>query len=206
MSSPAAAETQPDLTEHWVFSYGSLMWRPGFAFEEKVRARLAGRRRAFCIYSVHHRGTYERPGLVLGLAGGGSVIGAAYRVAAADWAQTYAYLREREQPTETYVEARVSVTLSDGRRVSALTFLSDRAHAQWAGVLPLETQAELINGASGLSGRNVDYLRDLVGHLAAQGVRDAFMERLLSEVETLQDAPASATARSPSRSRSATCA
>ena len=63
--------------ELWVFGYGSLMWRPGFPFAERAPATLPGRRRAFCIYSVHHRGTYERPGLVLGLAPGGSVRGMA---------------------------------------------------------------------------------------------------------------------------------
>jgi cation transport protein ChaC len=170
-------------TERWVFGYGSLMWRPGFVFQERQGATLHGRRRAFCIYSVHHRGTYERPGLVLGLAPGGAVRGAAYRVAEADWAETYAYLREREQPTETYVEASAFVRLADGRRVQVLVFLSDVHHPQWAGVLTLERQAELIAGATGLSGRNVDYLRDLVEHLRAEHVCGADMETLLKLVE-----------------------
>ena len=166
------------------------MWRPGFPFEERQGATLYGRRRAFCIYSVHHRGTYERPGLVLGLAPGGSVRGAAYRVAERDWAEVYAYLREREQPTETYVEASAEVRLGDGRRVRTLIFLSDVAHPQWAGALSLERQAELISGATGLSGRNVDYLSDLVAHLAAEGIRDHGMENLLSMVEAREAAPA----------------
>ena len=169
--------------ERWVFGYGSLMWRPGFPFAERRAATLHGRRRAFCIYSVHHRGTYERPGLVLGLAPGGAARGAAYRVDEADWAETYAYLLEREQPTETYIEARRHVRLDDGRKVEALTFLSDVTHPQWAGALDLEHQAGLIAGATGLSGRNVDYLRDLVAHLQEMGVRDAGMERLLELVE-----------------------
>ena len=172
-------------SERWVFGYGSLMWRPGFPFAERRTATLHGRRRAFCIYSVHHRGTYERPGLVLGLAPGGATRGAAYRVSEADWAQTYAYLMEREQPTETYIEARRQVRLEDGRRVDALTFLSDVGHPQWAGVLRLDRQAELIAGATGLSGPNVEYLRDLVDHLREMGVRDAAMERLLGMVERL---------------------
>ena len=170
-------------SERWVFGYGSLMWRPGFPFAERRAATLHGRRRAFCIYSVHHRGTYERPGLVLGLAPGGACRGAAYRVAEADWAETYAYLLEREQPTETYIEARREIRLDDGRRVDSLVFLSDVQHAQWAGALSLERQAELIAGATGLSGRNVDYLRDLVEHLREMRVRDAGMERLLGMVE-----------------------
>jgi cation transport protein ChaC len=175
--------------EHWVFGYGSLMWRPGFAFAERVPATLSGRRRAFCIYSVHHRGTYERPGLVLGLAPGGSTRGMAYRIAAADWAETYAYLLEREQPTETYIEAKRFVRLADGRRGEAVVFLSDVHHPQWAGALSLERQAELIAGATGLSGRNVDFLRDLVEHLGHEGIRDRSMEALLELVE----------AREPSR-------
>lgn len=167
----------------WVFGYGSLMWRPGFPFVERKGAVLHGRRRAFCIYSVHHRGTYERPGLVLGLAPGGATRGAAYRVAAADWPEVYAYLREREQPTETYVEAWREVRLDGGQRAPALVFLSDKGHRQWAGDLSLERQAELIHGAVGLSGRNEDYLTDLVEHLRAEGIRDEGMERLLKLVE-----------------------
>lgn len=169
--------------ERWVFGYGSLMWRPGFPYQERRPATLHGRRRAFCIYSVHHRGTHERPGLVLGLAPGGATRGMAYRVAEGDWAEVYAYLKEREQPTETYVEARRAVRLADGRRVEALVFLSDVRHPQWAGALSMERQAELIAGATGLSGRNVEYLRDLVMHLREEGVRDPAMERLLHLVE-----------------------
>lgn len=175
---------------HWVFGYGSLMWRPGFAYLEKRPAVLHGRRRAFCIYSVHHRGTPDRPGLVLGLAPGGAVKGAAYRVAAAEWPETYAYLREREQPTETYFEAQTAVRLADGRRVQALVFLSDPRHPQWAGALGPEQQARLIAGARGLSGRNVDYLRDLVEHLHEGGVHDRAMEALLHQVEALELAAA----------------
>ena len=159
------------------------MWRPGFHYLERRPALHQGRRRAFCIYSVHHRGTPERKGLVLGLAPGGAVRGVAYRVAEADWTPTYAYLMQREQPTETYVEHYAATRLDDGRRVRALTFLSDRTHPQWAGVLTLEAQADLIAGASGLSGRNVDYLADLVEHLRAEGVADPNMERLLGLVE-----------------------
>lgn len=171
--------------ELWVFGYGSLMWRPGFPYQARTPATLPGRRRAFCIYSVHHRGTYERPGLVLGLAPGGATRGMAYKIAPADWAQVYAYLLEREQPTETYIEARRAVRLAAGRRVESLVFLSDIHHPQWAGRLSLKRQAELIAGATGLSGRNVDYLRDLVEHLEAEGVRDRSMEGLLQLVEEI---------------------
>ena len=173
---------------HWVFGYGSLMWRPGFDFVERRAAVLHGRRRAFCIYSVHHRGTPARKGLVLGLAPGGSVRGVAYRVAESDWEGVLDYLRDREQPTETYVERRRDVRLSDGGLRSAVVYLSDVQHPQWAGVLSLQVQADLIAGATGLSGRNVDYLRDLVDHLRQEGIADHTMQTLLGMVEARERA------------------
>jgi cation transport protein ChaC len=152
-----------------------------------MAATLHGWRRAFCIYSVHHRGTPGRPGLVLGLAPGGSVRGAAYRIASADWPKVLAYLREREQRTETYVEASVMTRLADGRRIRATSFLSDTRHPQWAGVLGLEDQARLIAGASGVSGANVDYLAEFVDHLRDENLRDPAMARLLARVRELEE-------------------
>lgn len=198
-----AARPRP-AAERWIFGYGSLMWRPGFAFVERAWATHHGRRRAFCIYSVHHRGTPERPGLVLGLAPGGSVRGVAYRIDEAAWPATYAYLLEREQPTETYVEARICLRLGDGRRVDALTFLSDRGHAQWAGDLSPEAQAALIAGAAGLSGRNIDYLRDLTVHLRDAGLADRGLERLFAMVEAREPPTPIPPAAAPTPTRCAT--
>ncbi len=85
----------PDTGELWVFAYGSLMWRPGFEFRERRNARLIGAHRALCVYSFVHRGTPEKPGLVLGLDRGGACRGVAYRVAHGKRDETVAYLRAR---------------------------------------------------------------------------------------------------------------
>jgi len=160
--------------EFWVFGYGSLMWRPGFDFIEKAPAALIGAHRSLCIYSFHHRGTQENPGLVLGLDEGGACRGMAFRIAAEKSDATLAYLREREQVTDVYVEAMRPVSLLDGsgRELEALCYIADRAHPQYAGRLPLERQAQLVRAAAGLSGTNIDYVLNTVRHLEEVGIHD----------------------------------
>ncbi len=82
------------MQEFWVFGYGSLMWRPGFPYVKRLSAHLYGMHRSLCIYSTVHRGTPQKPGLVLGLDRGGSCRGIAYQVAGENVEQTIAYLRE----------------------------------------------------------------------------------------------------------------
>ena len=173
------------MEARWVFGYGSLMWRPGFVFDEEHPARLHGAHRSLCIYSHVHRGTPERPGLVLGLDRGGSCRGIAFRVAPQHWDETLAYLRKREQVTAVYVEAtRPVVLLGSGRVVPAVCYLVDRRHPQYAGALPLEAQFELVRQSRGRSGDNADYVLATVEHLAELGVDDPALrtlaERLLA--------------------------
>jgi cation transport protein ChaC len=175
------AMTEP-VHDLWVFGYGSLMWRPGFAYEEARHARLVGFRRCFCIYSVYHRGTAKRPGLVLGLDRGGACEGIAYRVAAPNAAQTVRYLRAREQVNGVYREAHVPIELIEGprREVLALTYIVERAHPSYAGRLPLALQARLIRAGRGLSGNNLDYLISTLRHLRELGIRERELERVLA--------------------------
>jgi cation transport protein ChaC len=166
----------------WVFAYGSLMWRPGFVFEEASHALLEGGRRALCIYSVHHRGTKSAPGLVFGLDKGGKCEGLAYRVARRSAANTRAYLQRRENITHTYRATQRPVKLLDGshRTVNALCFIADRNHSQYAGRLPLETQAWLVRRGAGRSGANIEYVVSTMLHLRELGVHDPELERLMA--------------------------
>ena len=171
-------------TELWVFGYGSLMWQPGFDFAERVPGAVVGAHRALCIYSFHHRGTFERPGLVLGLDEGGACQGVAYRVEDAQRDATLSYLREREQITAVYVESNKPVSLLDGsgREIEAVCYMADRKHPQYAGRLPIERQAELVLQAAGLSGTNIDYVLNTVRHLEEAGVHDALLAALAARL------------------------
>lgn len=177
-----------DRASHWVFGYGSLIWRPGFVFVSAEKARIHGARRSLCVYSHRYRGTPELPGLVFGLKRGGSCHGMAFEVAAEHWEEVRAYLYEREQISGVYREALRSVRLADGRKVEALVFLVDEAHQQYAGNLSLQDQARLVKQASGDMGPNVDYVVNTARHLSEMGIRDPHLDMLTGLLETRQPA------------------
>jgi glutathione-specific gamma-glutamylcyclotransferase len=168
----------------WVFGYGSLMWRPGFDHLERRPARLPGAHRALCVFSYVHRGTPEKPGLVLGLDHGGSCRGIAFRVEASKREATIAYLREREQATRVYRETTRPVSLLDEPKmdVRALCYLVDRSHEQYTGTLSRERQLELVRQGHGRSGVNRDYVLATVKELEALGIRDATLEWLAARL------------------------
>jgi cation transport protein ChaC len=172
-----------DNNTHWVFGYGSLIWNPGFPFVSTNLGRLKGAHRSLSIISHHHRGTVEQPGLVFGLTRGGSVRGMVFEVAAGDWAGVRAYLEEREQVTQVDRDVMRPVLLDDGRRVSALTFVVDERHEQFAGKLDLEETLAMVRAGVGISGRNVDYVINTARHLESLGIRDRVLMDLARRLE-----------------------
>ncbi len=179
MSSAKSLPAKP----RWVFAYGSLMWRPGFATPETVAARLHGWHRALCIYSEHYRGTPGKPGLILGLLPGGACRGLAHRLPAKRYDAVRRYLWTREIDNDgVYEEDIRPIHLGDGRIVPALVYLADRRHRQFAGKLPIARSARLVRQGRGATGSNLDYLRNTVAHLRALGIRDAVLEKLSRRV------------------------
>jgi cation transport protein ChaC len=171
----------------WVFGYGSLVWNPGFEHEDRVLATLPGYARTFCMRSIHHRGTDERPGLVLALdqTQGAACRGVAFRVPSARAAATLEYLRERELISSAYLEERHPVTLDHGPTVEAVTYVVDTAHVQYCGGLPLETQAQIIARAVGGRGPNTEYLYNTAAHLAELGIEDGDLDWLVARVRAI---------------------
>jgi cation transport protein ChaC len=173
----------------WVFGYGSLMWRPGFPFLERRPGRCMGAHRALCVYSFVHRGTPEKPGLVLGLDQGGNCRGILYRVAAEHRAETITYLREREQVTLVYREAWRSVWFLDdpAERVQALCYMVDRGHEQYAGRLTLEKQIHFVRQGHGRSGNIRDYVLETVAEIERQGYRDRDLHLLAERLKGVHE-------------------
>lgn len=160
------------------------MWRPGFDFETSTEAVLEGAHRSLCVYSIVHRGTKRRPGLVLGLDVGGRCRGVAFKVSVDAYPGIRAYLRAREQVTRVYREAVRPIWLAgeEPRRVRALCYLADRLHPQYAGVLPFGKQVRHVRDGYGRSGNNVDYLVNTVRHLQEMQIEEPALARLMAEL------------------------
>lgn len=181
-----------DVTAHndrplWVFGYGSLMWEPGFGVAERQIARLSGYHRSFCMWSIHHRGTEDDPGLVLALDARHDAVcdGVALQATPGTREATLDYLRERELVSSAYNEAVCAITLQDGREVDAVTYVMNTEHVQYCGELSLEDQAQVIAKARGGRGPNTEYLFNTAAHLIELGVEDPEMAWLVERVQTL---------------------
>ena len=168
-----------EVTSHWVFGYGSLIWRPGFRFIRQVPALLNGAHRSLCIYSHRHRGTEARPGLVFGLVRGGSCRGMGFEVEDRHWPEVVDYLRERELDKGVYREALRPIRVDAVGPVDALTFLVDEAHAQYAGRLDVAEQARLVRQGVGESGPNTEYVLETARILGEMGIRDRYLDELV---------------------------
>ena len=174
-------DEQPDhASDLWVFAYGSLMWKPGFDFVERKSACLNGYRRGFCMWSIHHRGSVEKPGLVLALdpVEDASCEGIALRVAPDARTTVLEYLRARELISSAYIERFETIQLEDGRSVEAVAYVMDRSHEQYTGALTLEHQAEVIARSVGGMGPNDEYLYSTLEHLNQMGCPDPEMEEI----------------------------
>ena len=184
-----ACPPPPDGKDLWIFAYGSLIWDPGFPFEEARPALLRGYHRAFCLYSMRYRGTPERPGLVLGLDRGGACRGIGYRVAASRVDQVWSYLWEREMSMRSYHCRLLPITVG-GRSVDARTFVVDRDHPNYAGKLDPARTAAIICDAHGQRGACFSYLENTVRHLDQLGIPDRRLHELLLAVHARRKAPA----------------
>jgi cation transport protein ChaC len=103
----------------------------------------------------------------------------AFEVSGENWESTIAYLRAREQVTSVYLEKCKSITLIGSRRtVEAVTYVVDRAHRQYAGVLDDDALERHVRSGIGVSGHCTDYVMNTLAHLREMSIHDPALERL----------------------------
>ncbi|MEQ9364408.1 MAG: gamma-glutamylcyclotransferase [Leptospirales bacterium] len=192
-----------------IFGYGSLLWNPGFDYEHKIPARLDGHHRAFCRLSVRHRGTPEKPGMVVGLKPGGSCDGICFSVSNRNRAAVLEYLDAREGGgyRRELVNVYAPVTPgpgassraespgpgSDSRSpganftvLQAYTYLPEEGHPTYAPDLSEDETLALIAYGVGRSGRARDYLKELVHHLKLLQIQEPEFERMWRRIRDIE--------------------
>jgi cation transport protein ChaC len=181
----------PELPEGdlWVFGYGSLMWRPDFEFLEHQDAVVYGYHRSLCVSSWLHRGTRDKPGLVLGLDKGGCCTGKLFRVCASRKEDVAQYLYGRELPTLVYMAKIVKVRIKNcintqSQTINALTFVVDKTHPQYTSGKSAEQLAQIVSTTSGVSGHSKDYLFSTIESLKFSGISDKKLDKIASFVAT----------------------
>ncbi len=162
----------------WIFGYGSLIWRPDFAFAEQRLARVHGWHRALKMWSRVNRGTPECPGLVLGMFPGGSCRGMVFRVERAHARQVMVNLWQREMPTGVY-DPRWLPCMTPLGTVHALAFTLSRSSPNHTGELSEDEYRRIFSEASGRYGTTLDYAQATYDGLRRLGIEDRALARLL---------------------------
>ncbi|KAG4189932.1 hypothetical protein ERO13_A07G000700v2 [Gossypium hirsutum] len=175
----------------WVFGYGSLVWKPGFEYDEKVIGFIKDYKRAFDLACIDHRGTPENPARTCTLEHieGAVCWGAAYCVRGSSERERAAmeYLERREceydqkNLVEFYKEADPLQPFLTG--VIVFTSTPDKVlNKYYLGPAPLEEMAMQIATAVGPCGNNRDYLFLLEKALFDIGHEEDMVIELANEV------------------------
>ena len=174
------AARNPD-EDIWVFGYGSLIWNPAFYFEEQRVGQLFGYHRRFCMRIHAGRGSARRPGLMLALDRGGSCRGVVFRISRANADEETELIWRREMISGSYTPKWLEVRTPAGP-VQAITFVVNRSHERYAGVVPERDAVEMLATARGPIGRCSEYLYNTAAHLEAMGIADRNLKRLSRKV------------------------
>lgn len=163
---------------HWVFGYGSLIFKQDFPFLEARRARIDGWSRRFWQGSHDHRGTEENPGRVVTLveAPGEACFGKAFLIEH----DVFEHLDHREK--NGYQRLELTIHFDDSA-VPGVTYHAAANNVAFLGHAPLEQMAEQIRRCHGPSGSNRDYVIDLARSLREHGIDDPHIfeiERMVS--------------------------
>ena len=175
-------ETAPSLDSIWVFGYGSLIWNQALHFTEKLRGKIYGYHRRFCLWSTIGRGSPSKPGLMLGLERGGSCKGIFYKIDRREIRTELDIVFRRELITDAYRPTWVNARITDKSPFKAIAFVINRDHNRYAGTLDDETMIGTIAEAKGTLGSCSDYLYETVLQLDNLGMPDGRLASIARHV------------------------
>jgi glutathione-specific gamma-glutamylcyclotransferase len=166
----------------WIFAYGSLMWNPGFKYEKSCKATLKGYKRSLCVKAQVHRGTPEKPGLVLGLEKDSSstCVGMVFQIAKENELETLEYLRKREMIRDVYLEVRLPVQLDNLQISEALCYIVNPHCKEYDEKYSLEQKVNAVANSVGISGTNFDYVKNVLTELDKIHIVDVELKEIFS--------------------------
>ncbi|XP_034383835.1 glutathione-specific gamma-glutamylcyclotransferase 1 [Cyclopterus lumpus] len=146
----------------WIFGYGSLVWKPDFAYRRSQVGYIQGYKRRFWHGDNFHRGNDELPGRVVTLIedDDASTWGVAFEVTGAEVEESLKYLTVRETVRGGYVTKTVEF-FPEGEKqpsVQALVYIATQENALYLGPASPEVIGVQIAVCRGKTGHNLEYL------------------------------------------------
>ena len=150
-----------DVSDFWVFGYGSLIYNPIIDYNQRAIASIYGYHRRFCLWTEIGRGSPSCPGLVLSLDRGGSCKGVAFKLNPQNAIAELDLLWRREMMTMAYQPRLLSLHTDIGLK-RGLAFVANPAQPAYAPPMPFDATVEVVANASGFNGLCREYLYDTV--------------------------------------------
>ncbi len=178
----------------WLFGYGSLIWRPNFKFEQRVRGYIEGYSRRFWQASTDHRGVPDSPGRVVTLnpEPGARCWGVAYRISGAEADKVLSQLDHREKGGYERVEMPfVAKDRVVQGTLQVLAYLATPGNPNYVGETELQAIAEIVRTSEGPSGHNAEYVLRLAEALMDMGVDDDHVFELANLISDPEDVSSS---------------
>lgn len=169
---------------HWVFGYGSLIYKVDFPYIDREAALLRGWSRRFWQGSHDHRGTPESPGRVVTLIRDPDALcrGVAFLVEE----PVFAHLDHREKNGYERHRTRLQL-LHREETVSGTFYIAGEDNHAFLGADSDRALAQHILASHGPSGSNADYLLSLAAALRELGEHDEHVMSLEKELLALRD-------------------
>lgn len=173
-------------TSHWVFGYGSLIWRADFPFINKRPAYIKGWARRFWQGSTDHRGIPGAPGRVVTLIESTDEIcwGMAYELRTDSQQSVMTALDHREKGG--YEQLTLPLFFQDGPGIHGTTYYADPGNPDYLGEADVTDIARQILDATGPSGSNLEYLYNLEAALMEFPSQDPHVTSIANKARNLQ--------------------